>query len=175
MAVKQRDAQASFEEQAAGALQTDEGTRAEALRRLAKRKVNLSLFRSVKIRIGLGMLGFFVLLAIFGPLLVHQDPQAFSTDVLSPPSAAHWLGTTQTGQDVFAQVIDGTRMTMLVGFAVGALATFLSVVIGLTAGYFGGVIDEFISLVINVFLVIPALPLTIVLAGYIPVRGPLPV
>ncbi len=176
MAVKQRDAQASFQDQqAAGALHADEGIRAELLRRLAKRKVNLALFRSVKIRIGLGILGFFVLVAIFGPLFVHQDPQAFSSDVLSPPSAAHWLGTTQTGQDVFAQVIDGTRMTLLVGFAVGALATFLSVVIGLTAGYFGGVVDEVISLVINIFLVIPALPLTIVLAGYIPVRGPLPV
>ncbi|HLW03473.1 MAG TPA: ABC transporter permease [Ktedonobacterales bacterium] len=176
MAIKQRDAQASFQgQQGVGALRADEGIRAELLRRLAKRRANLSLFRSVKIRIGLGILGFFVLLAIFGPVFVHQDPQAFSSDVLSPPSAAHWMGTTQTGQDVFAQVIDGTRMTLLVGFAVGALATFLSVVIGLTAGYFGGVVDELISLVINVFLVIPALPLTIVLAGYIPVRGPLPV
>jgi peptide/nickel transport system permease protein len=64
---------------------------------------------------------------------------------------------------------------MLVGFAVGALATLLSVVIGLTAGYFGGLVDEVLSLLINIFLVIPALPLTIVLAGYIPVRGPLPV
>jgi peptide/nickel transport system permease protein len=176
MAIKQRDAQASFQgQQGVGALRADEGIRAELLRRIAKRKTNLALFRSVKMSIGLGILGFFVLVAIFGPLLVHQDPQAFSSDVLSPPSPAHWLGTTQTGQDVFAQVVDGTRMTLLVGFAVGAMATFLSVVIGLTAGYFGGVIDEVISLVINIFLVIPALPLTIVLAGYIPVRGPLPV
>ncbi len=174
MAVKQRDAEA--EQEALGALQADESRGAELLRKLkATRRANFSIFRSVKIRIGLGILGFFVLLAIFGPLLVRQDPQAFGPDILSPPSMTHWLGTTQTGQDVFAQVIDGTRMTMLVGFSVGILATFLSVVIGLTAGYFGGVIDECISLVINIFLVIPALPLTIVLAGYIPVRGPLPV
>src|SRR5262249_11470575 len=106
---------------------------------LKKSRPNLSIFRSVKIRIGLGILGFFLFLALCGPLLVHQDPQAFGPDVLSSPSATHWLGTTQTGQDVFAQVIDGARMTMLVGFVVGALATTLSVVIGLTAGYFGGV------------------------------------
>jgi peptide/nickel transport system permease protein len=143
--------------------------------RLRGRLGKIAALRSLKIRLGLGIIGFFVLLAIVGPLLIHTDPQAFSSDVLSPPSTAHWLGTTQTGQDIFAQVIVGTRLTLLVGFAVGALATFLSVVIGLAAGYFGGVIDEVLSLLINVFLVIPALPLTIVLAGYVPVRGPLPV
>jgi peptide/nickel transport system permease protein len=177
MIVEQRDAEAPYEgEEALGAFQAEESRRTELVKKLQSvRRANLSIFRPVKIRIGLGILGFFALLAIFGPLLVHQDPQAFGPDVLAPPSAQHWLGTTQTGQDVFAQVIDGTRMTMLVGFSVGVLATFLSVVIGLTAGYFGGFVDECISLVINIFLVIPALPLTIVLAGYIPVRGPLPV
>jgi peptide/nickel transport system permease protein len=144
-------------------------------RRLPRRLGSITALHSIKIRIGLGIIGFFVLLAIFGPLLVHSDPQAFSSDVLLPPSMAHWMGTTQTGQDIFAQVVVGTRITLLVGFAVGALATLLSVVIGLTAGYFGGVVDEVLSLLINIFLVIPALPLTIVLAGYIPVRGPLPV
>ncbi|HEU5368293.1 MAG TPA: ABC transporter permease, partial [Ktedonobacterales bacterium] len=174
MAVKPRYAQDSLSGERA--LDANDARGFDLLWRLRKkRRVNLSFLRSFKIRFGLGILGFFVLLAIFGPLIVHTDPQAFGPDVLSPPSAKHWLGTTQTGQDVFAQVIDGARMTMLVGFAVGALATTLSVVIGLTAGYFGGVIDEFISLLINIFLVIPALPLTIVLAGYIPVRGPLPV
>ena len=142
---------------------------------LLQRLAGTPALRSFKIRLGLSIIGFFVLLAIFGPLLVHQDPQAFSADVLSPPSAAHWLGTTQTGQDIFAQVVVGTRITLLVGFAVGALSTLLSVIIGLTAGYFGGVVDEALSLLINIFLVIPALPLTIVLAGYIPVRGPAPV
>ncbi|HEY7124858.1 MAG TPA: ABC transporter permease [Ktedonobacterales bacterium] len=179
MAVKQRDEQSvAGERQALGTLEQPK-TLAQRLTSpktlLPKRRINLAVFRSFKIRFGLGVLGFFVLLAIFGPLLVQQDPQAFGPDVLAPPSAAHWLGTTQTGQDVFAQVIVGTRITLLVGFAVGTAATLLSVIIGLTAGYFGGMIDEVISLLINIFLVIPALPLTIVLAGYIPVRGPLPV
>ncbi|HEY7347149.1 MAG TPA: ABC transporter permease [Ktedonobacterales bacterium] len=177
MAVRQDDAQSLLQEQQnTSAPQEQPGKGAELTGKLLKkRRINLAIFRPVKIRIGLSILSFFILLAIFGPLLIHQDPQAFSADVLSAPSAAHWMGTTQTGQDVFAQVINGTRMTLLVGFSVGALATLLSVVIGLTAGYFGGVIDECISLLINIFLVIPALPLTIVLAGYVPVRGPLPV
>jgi peptide/nickel transport system permease protein len=131
--------------------------------------------RSPRMRLGLGIVGFFVALALLAPLVIHGDPTAFSADQLQPPSWAHWLGTTQTGQDIFAQLVLGTRATLLVGFAVGMIATTLSVVIGLTAGYFGGVIDEGLSLFINIFLVMPALPLAIVLAGYVPVHGPLPV
>jgi peptide/nickel transport system permease protein len=110
-----------------------------------------------------------------GPLLIRSDPMALSAAQLQGPSAAHWLGTTQTGQDVFSQVVLGTRATLLVGFATGLLATTLSVVVGLVAGYFGGLVDDALSLVINIFLVMPALPLAIVLAGYVPVRGPVPV
>jgi peptide/nickel transport system permease protein len=133
------------------------------------------LLRSTRMRLGLGIVGFFVVVALLAPLLIHGDPAAFSLDQLQPPSWAHWLGTTDTGQDVFTQLALGTRATLIVGFAVGLLATTLSVVIGLSAGYFGGVIDEALSLLINVFLVMPALPLAIVLAGYVPVHGPLPV
>jgi peptide/nickel transport system permease protein len=138
---------------------------------------NISILRPWKIRLGLGILGFFVLVAIFAPLIAHQDPQAFDRNIFLPqePSAAHWLGTTQTGQDVFAQVVYGTRLTLLVGFVVGILSTALSVLFGLVAGYFGGVLDDLLSLLMNVFLVIPALPLAIVLAGYVTVRGPVPV
>jgi peptide/nickel transport system permease protein len=161
--------------QTADMLQPDARAQTAARKGLFRRARNLTFLHSFKIRLGLGILGFFLLLALFGPVIIRQDPQAFSADILQGPSAAHWLGTTQTGQDVFAQVIDGARVTMLVGFAVGMVATLLSVVIGLAAGYFGGLIDELLSLFINVFLVIPALPLTIVIAGYITVRGPLPV
>jgi peptide/nickel transport system permease protein len=131
--------------------------------------------RSPKMRVGLGIVGFFLLMALVGPLLIHRDPTAFTADQLQGPSAAHWLGTTQTGQDIFAQVVLGARATLLVGFATGVMATTLSVLIGLTAGYFGGVVDDLLSLLINIFLVMPALPLMIVLAGYVPVHGPLPV
>jgi len=141
----------------------------------ARRLLDRPTLRPAKMRIGLGIVGFFLAMALVGPLLIHHDPTAFSADQLQAPSWAHWLGTTQTGQDIFAQVVLGARATLLVGFATGALATTLSVVIGLTAGYFGGVVDELLSLLINVFLVMPALPLAIVLAGYVPVHGPLPV
>jgi peptide/nickel transport system permease protein len=126
-----------------------------------------------KVTIGMSILLFFVLVALLGPLLVHGDPNAFSPDTLSPPSATHWLGTTQTGQDVFTQLVDGTRTSLILGFVIGVIATLISVLIGLTAGYFGGAVDDVLSLLINVFLVLPAFPLAIVLGAYFPFKGPL--
>lgn len=126
-----------------------------------------------KVSIGLGILIFFVLLAIFGPLLFRQDPNAFSTDVLQPPSAAHWLGTTQTGQDVMTQVVVGTRLSLFMGFGIGIMTMIISVILGLMSGYYGGWIDEVLSLFTNVFLVLPTLPLTILLAAFIAYKGPL--
>ncbi|WIG57574.1 MAG: Chitobiose ABC transporter, permease protein 2 [Ktedonobacterales bacterium] len=126
-----------------------------------------------KVSVGIAVVAFFVLMAIFGPVLVHQDPTAFTEDLLLPPSAAHWLGTTQNGQDVFAQVVYGSRVSLALGFIVGILTTAVSVVVGVVSGYFGGVIDELFSLVTNVFLVLPTLPLAILLAAFLPYKGPL--
>ena len=126
-----------------------------------------------KVAIGATIIAIFVLITIFGPLLVHGDPNALSPDTLEAPSSTHWLGTTQTGQDVFTQLIDGTRTSLFLGFVIGILATALSVLVGLTAGYFGGVIDDVLSLVTNVFLVLPAFPLAVVMASYFPFKGPL--
>ncbi len=128
---------------------------------------------NTKVTIGVSILAFFVLVAIFGPLLFRTDPNALSPDTLSPPSATHWLGTTQLGQDVFTQLVDGTRTSLLLGFVIGIVATGISVLIGLTAGYFGGAVDDVLSLLINVFLVLPAFPLAIVLGAYFPFKGPL--
>lgn len=159
---------------------SNDGTTADNIQLMGQRK---SRWRSVanwlannpKVAFGLSIVGFFVLVAILGPLIIQHDPNAFSADVLQPPSAAHWLGTTQTGQDVFAQVIIGTRVSLFLGFVAGFLATMVSVIIGLMAGYFGGLIDDVLSLFMNIFLVVPALPLAVVLAAYFPFRGPLPV
>ncbi len=134
-----------------------------------------AITRNRKVVFGLSTILFFVLVAIFGPMFVHTDPNAFSDNLLSPPSASNWLGTTQTGQDVFAQVIYGTRVSIFWGFLTGLLVTILSITIGLCAGYFGGIVDDILSLLINIFLVLPALPLAIVLAAYFPFKGPLTV
>lgn len=126
-----------------------------------------------KVTAGFVVVGFFVLLALFGPLLAHQAPTAFSDDILASPSAAHWLGTTLSGQDVLAQVVDGARASMALGFIAGAITTIISVAVGLISGYYGGWLDEIFQLATNVFLVLPTLPLAILLAVYLPFNGTL--
>lgn len=124
------------------------------------------LLHNRKATIGLSVLGFFVLMAAFGPLLV-SDPSAFAADPLLPPSGAHWFGTTRQGQDVFAQTIAGARTSLLVGFFVGSVVMFIGALVGVSAGYFGGWVDDVLSLFTNVFLIMPGLPLAVVLAAYL--------
>ncbi|MEU4291999.1 dipeptide/oligopeptide/nickel ABC transporter permease/ATP-binding protein [Kribbella sp. NPDC026596] len=131
--------------------------------------------RSAKTMTGLVIFGMFVVAGAVGPMLYRTDPSALSNDILQPPSGAHWFGTTQTGQDILAQVLVGTRVSLLVGVTAAVMATVLSLIVGLTAGYVGGLTDELLSALANVFLVIPALPLVVVLAGYLPTRGSLTV
>ena len=124
-----------------------------------------------KIAVGVGVVTFFVLLAIAAPLLTPYDPNASIVTGSLPPSKAHILGTTGLGQDLFAQLVYGARVTLLVGFVAAIGSTVLQVLFGLSSAYFGGIIDEVLSLVINVFLVLPGLPLTIVLASLASASG----
>jgi oligopeptide/dipeptide ABC transporter ATP-binding protein len=129
-----------------------------------------TLRRNRKASLGGAILLGFVLMMILGPLVV-QDATAFVGAPHQPPSWQHLLGTTGQGQDVLAQTVVGARVTLLVGFAVGVLVVAVGAVIGVSAGYFGGWIDDVLSIVTNIFLVIPGLPLAVILAAYLPV-GP---
>jgi peptide/nickel transport system permease protein len=121
--------------------------------------------RSRYLAAGTVILAVFVLTAIFGPFFVH-NANAFSDDKLAHPSLAHWLGTTQTGQDVFEQLVESTRGTLLIGVGVGLIATAVSVAIGVCGALTGGVADEALNLLSNVALVIPQLPLVIIVAAF---------
>ena len=147
---------------------------AAALAIVPGRARSIRLPRSPKIIIGVVMLGFFLILAIAGPWLAPYSPGASvstTNGVPQPPSAAHWLGTTQLQQDVFSQLLAGGRSMLLVAFLAGAVATVLSVVIGVTAGYLSGLTDDLLSMLANFFLVLPALPLLIVIFGFLPSSG----
>ncbi|MHB1430875.1 MAG: dipeptide ABC transporter ATP-binding protein [Streptosporangiaceae bacterium] len=133
----------------------------------------LRRYLSGKILAGFGILVGFALLGTIGPALLAGSPTAPTGASLMPPSGAHWLGTTLQGQDVLTQLVDGTASSLTVGFVAGALATAVSVVVGLWAGYVRGLGGELFSGFSNVFLVIPSLPLVIVLAGYLPRTGAL--
>ena len=131
----------------------------------------------LKAKIGVWLFGFFVLAAIIGPEVAPYDPSYANPDpalLQAHPSAQHLLGTTQTGQDVLSQLLVGIRLTIELALLVGVIATALSVIVGVTSAFLGGVWDEVLSLLTNVFLVIPALPLLILLLGYLPGKGQLP-
>ena len=117
------------------------------------------------------IVGVFLLVGVVGPWLVG-DPNALVGIPLQPPSLQHWLGTTGQGQDVLAQLVVGTRTSLAVGFGVGLTVVLVGALVGVTAGYLGGRADGLLSLLFNVFLVIPGLPLAIVIAAYLP-SGPL--
>jgi peptide/nickel transport system permease protein len=133
----------------------------------------LRLPRSPKIIAGLAMLAFFVLWSIIGPLVAPYDPNRFfaNSPVPLPPSAAHWLGTTSLQQDVLSQLLVGGGDMLLVALIGGVIATALSVVIGVTAGYLGGLADDLLSMLANIFLVMPALPLLVILFGVLSKSG----
>ena len=118
-----------------------------------------------KIAAGVGVVAFFVLIALAAPLLTPYDPNASVVTGSLPPSSAHILGTTGLGQDMFAQIVYGARISLLVGFSAAIGSTVLQILFGLSSAYFGGIVDDVLSLIINVFLVLPGLPLTIVLAS----------
>ena len=110
---------------------------------------------------------FFVLIAIFVPSFIHS-PTDFLGTPLSPPSSKYIFGTNGQGQDVFAQTICGARQTLFVGFSAGILVVIIGALIGGIAGFYGGRIDDILSLLINVFLVMPGLPLMVILASWLP-------
>ena len=152
--------------QSAALAESDSGEAPEARAGLWRRLLHSKLTLT-----GLVITLIFVVLAIIGPWISPYDPSAVSDATLAPPSGAHWLGTTQNGQDVFSQMLYGARASMIVGLGAAVLTTVVSVLVGVTAGYLGGVGDEVLSLLANVFLVLPSLPLTIILAAYLPNTG----
>jgi peptide/nickel transport system permease protein len=132
----------------------------------ALRAIWRALTLNRKVAAGSAVVGFFALLALFGPLLIHTNPLAYTLNLNAPPSHAHWLGTNQGGQDVFAQLVAGARSSVFWAFLTGALVCAISITVGLVGGYMGGAVDDALSLLTNVFLVIPSLPLAIIAVQY---------
>ena len=111
--------------------------------------------------------------ALAAPLLAQNSP----TDLVGlpgqPPNRDFWFGTTDQGYDVFSQVVWGARTSLTVAACAAIASTVIATALGLLAAYSGGWVDDVINLVINVFLVIPTLPLLIVISAFVPTRGPL--
>lgn len=130
---------------------------------------NVRFPRSPKVIVGLVILGFFLLLTVFGPYLAPFNPNNTSFAPNLTPSMHHLFGTTSLGQDIFSQTLVGARATMVVALIAGLVATTLSIVVGVSAGYLSGFTDDGLTLMSNVFLALPGLPLLIVIDSYLPV------
>jgi peptide/nickel transport system permease protein len=130
----------------------------------------LAIRRDRKATLGAALLAAFTLMAVVGPWFVG-DPTALVGMPLQPPSWAHLLGTNGQGQDVLTQLVAGSRVTLAIGAIVGVSVVLLGAAIGVPAGYFGGRVDGALSVLANVFLVLPGMPLAIVIAAYLP-SGP---
>lgn len=129
------------------------------------------LRRDKKAMVGSIILFVLLLITAFPKWFTPHDPAA----EIYPPGAglswSHILGTTSFGQDVFSQVIAGTRQSVMIALIVGFLCTIISVTIGITAAYLGGWVDDTLSLLTDVVLVIPTFPLIIVIVGYVKSAG----
>jgi peptide/nickel transport system permease protein len=125
--------------------------------------------------VGFTIILLFVLMAVFAPLIAPYNPNAELYTLNQPPSHAHLLGTNALGQDLFSQIVYGSRISMEVAFASGALATIISLAVGITAGYLRGTVDSVLSWFTNLFLVVPSLPLVIVISSYMKFKGEWPI
>jgi peptide/nickel transport system permease protein len=119
-----------------------------------------------KATVGAILIVIFTVVALFPAFFAPYDPNADIFRRSLGPSHLHWLGTTAYGQDIYSQVIWGTRQSMFIAVLVGLFSTVLSVIVGVSSAYLGGLSDSMLSLVTDVFLVIPTFPLVIVLAAY---------
>tara|TARA_Y100001970_G_C14096749_1_gene783133 strand:- start:107 stop:1030 length:924 start_codon:yes stop_codon:yes gene_type:complete len=130
-----------------------------------------SIMKNTKAKIGVYIFMLFVVISMLAPLFVNS-PIDYVGVPLDPPSIEFWFGTNGQGQDVFAQTIHGARKTLFIAILSGLLVVLVGALIGGVAGYFGGRFDDFLSLLINIFLLLPGLPLMVILAAWLP-PGPL--
>jgi peptide/nickel transport system permease protein len=136
-------------------------------------KLLSQLLHNKKALVGLIILTIIILVAILAPWLTEYSPTRRVGRPHQAPSWDHWMGTTRLGHDVFARLVHGARVSLAVGFGAGLLITVIGTVLGIIAGYKGGVVDEVINFFTNMVLVVPNLPLLLVLAAFIGQASPL--
>lgn len=117
-------------------------------------------------RAGLAILGFFGLIAALAPVLAPYNPWEVVAPPFQPPSREHPLGTNDMGQDLLSELLYGARVSLTIGVVAAAVTTIIGVAVGLVSGYHGGTLDRVLTGVVDVFLLMPALPLMLVLSVF---------
>lgn len=130
----------------------------------------LALLQSKTFVIGSAIVLFWVVDAVFWPVIVPQNPQALNpTATLAPPSAAHWFGTDDLGRDVLSRTLAGAASVLTVAPASTALGLLGGIVVGLIGGYYRGVVDDVLMRVVDALL---AFPLIVIAVLVLAVLGP---
>jgi peptide/nickel transport system permease protein len=124
------------------------------------------LLNNTKAKIGIAIILFFILLAVFAPQIAPYAPKRIEFVPWEKPSLAHLLGVNSYGQDIFSQVVYGTRVTLMVGIFAGLLTSIIGVIVGLVSGYIGGIIGEALMRLVDVLLVLPPLAVMLVVASF---------
>lgn len=127
------------------------------VKRFLKRKVSI---------VGLVILAIFFLMATIGPFLCQYDPLAQDTTIISQgPSAEHWFGTDNVGRDIFDRVVHGSRISLTVGMISVSIAAVVGILLGSIAGYYGGRTDNIIMRILDVFMSVPGILLSLSIAA----------
>ena len=114
-----------------------------------------------------------IIMSVFASVIAENDPKKRVARGHQPPSVELLLGSTRSGKDVFSQVLHGGKISLMVAFGAAFITTIIAVAVGVSAGYFGGRVDEFLMSLTNIILVFPQLPLLIILAAFLGQVGPL--
>src|SRR3972149_11619496 len=108
---------------------------------------------------GLIVIGVIVFMAVLNPIIARYSPNAipgfFGHETRAPPSTKYFFGTDLVGHDVFSQVVYGAGNALYVGFGAAAIAMSIAIVVGLVSGYYGGLVDNILMRITEIFLVIP--------------------
>lgn len=122
--------------------------------------------RKLILWVSIAVLCMYIGIALAAPLIAPGGPYEITGKPLQPPDAEHLFGTNNIGQDIFAQLVYGARITLLFGFCSALLAVVISTSVGIIIGYYGGIVDEIVSRAIDVFMPIPMFVLLIVLTTF---------
>lgn len=107
-----------------------------------------------------------VLIAVFAPLIATHDPYAaVLADAVQPPSSEHWFGTDKMGRDLFSRVIFGARTSLTAAISLVAIIVVVGTILGIVAGYFGGIVDAVIMRLSDMMISFPGMVLAIAVAG----------
>lgn len=116
--------------------------------------------------VGVVLIAVFLFLVAFGSLLAPHDPVQPNVAVkLQPPSSTYWFGTDELGRDILSRVMSGAKYSLGVAFIILSIAVLVGTIVGLIAGYAGGIVDELLMRVTDLFLAFPALVLAMAIAA----------